>query len=290
MVNPDFHTGLDWSNAEILTSDEERSLARWYADTHEVDPTDELSLTGFIDFWARERPDVAKSYRRAIETTCGFDDALPGAAVGLLFLHQYVLTSNPNGVLYEVIASRVWGASRRQIIETMAFAFIHAGPHGMAIASQNCNEYMKAWTEDTPATATWPEGWEPRPDALLSGIDHFSEGFSDEDHEALRAWHLDYEGEVPAYVDFLVRRNPQAMKAFRYRFETALRGALPVQMVPLFMLQTAGLRGEQAVVRRAAHMARRLGIEQRFIDHTASLLHIYTGGVSMDAVVHGLRD
>lgn len=286
MINPSFATGLDWSNADTVTPEERRSLATWYVETHEVDSTDELSLTGFVDFWLSERPDVLKSYRRAIETTCGFD-ALPAAAVGLLFLHQYVVTANAKGVLYEVIASRYWGASRAQVVETLAFAFLHAGPQGMAVATASCGDYMAAWTEQTEGSATWPDGWSTEVAALHSGIDYFSEGFTDQDREALKAWHRRTEGEVPEYVDFLADRNPAGLKAFRHRFDHALRGGLPKEMAALFLLQIAGLRGEVAATRRALQMARNFGVSEEEIAHTLSMLHIYTGHVSMDTAILG---
>jgi alkylhydroperoxidase/carboxymuconolactone decarboxylase family protein YurZ len=287
MINPSFATGLDWSDADRITDDERRSLATWYAETHEVDSSSELSLTGFVDFWLSERPDVLKSYRRAIETTCGFD-ALPAAAVGLLFLHQYVVTANAKGVLYEVIASRYWGASRDQVVETLAFAFLHAGPHGMAVATASCGDYLGKWTEETAGSATWPAGWRPDPVAMRSGIDYYSDGFSHEDRAALEEWHRRTEGEVPDYVAYLAERNPAGLKAFRHRFEHALRGALPKQMAPLFLLQVAGLRGEPAAQRRAAHMARAFGVSDEQIAHTVSMLQIYTGHTSMDAAIRGL--
>lgn len=287
MVSRDFETGLDWSNADVVTDAEQDALGRWYADTHEVDPDDRLTLTGFIDFWLRERPDVVKSYRRAIEATCGFD-ALPGAAVGLLFLHQYVNVANAKGILYEVIASRVWGASRDQVLETLAFAFLHAGPHGMAIATEHCDEYLRGWVDDTSGSAAWPDGWTTDPSPLHSGIDLFTPTLSPEDRERLFDWHRRMEGEVPPHVAWLADANPEALKAYRVRFEQALRGALPVQMVPLYLIQTAGLRREERAMGRAVQLARALGVDERFIVHTVSALHIYSGTTSMDRVVGAL--
>jgi hypothetical protein len=288
MTHPDFATGLDWSNADEVTDQERRALGKWYAESHEVNPTDDLSLTGFIDFWLRERPGITKNYRRAIETTCGFE-SLPGAAVGLLFLHQYAVTANASGVLYEVIASRVWGASRAQVIETLAFSFIHGGPHGMGVATSAADDYLRQeWPEETGATVVWPEGWAPDPDALASGIDYFDDAFTAADLAALRAWHERVEGEVPAYVDFFAERNPLALKAFRHRFETTLRGALPKQMAALYLMQTAGLRGNESGMRRAAHMARTFGVSEEQITHMVSTLDIYTGHVSTDDALRGL--
>jgi hypothetical protein len=287
-VMPAFVTGLDWSNADEVTPEEQRILERWYKETHGFDPDDPGSLTGFIDFWLRERPDVAKTYRRIIEASCGIE-VLPQAAMGLLFLHMYAIMPSPNGVMYEVIASRFWGASRAQVIETLAFSFIHGGPHGMGVATSAADDYLRQeWPEETGATVVWPEGWAPDPDALASGIDYFDDAFTAADLAALRAWHERVEGEVPAYVDFFAERNPLALKAFRHRFETTLRGALPKQMAALYLMQTAGLRGNESGMRRAAHMARTFGVSEEQITHMVSTLDIYTGHVSTDDALRGL--
>lgn len=287
MVMPAFSTGLDWLAVNEVSEDERASLAEWYAVTHEMDTgSSELALTGFVDFWLRERPDVLKAYRRSIEATCGFGDALPAGAVGLIFLHQYTMVAYESGVLYEVIASRVWGASRAQVIETLALAFLHGGPHGMSVATRSAGSYLAEWQVDgDESTIDWPSGWSFDESMLRSGVDFSVMELTDSDLRSLKAWHERMEGEVPAYVDFLAERNPQALKAFRQRFEHAIRGALPIQMVALFLLHTAAVRGEKGALRRAMHMAQQMQIEERLVNHTLSLPHIYVGHVSWDPIV-----
>ena len=85
---------------------------------------------------------------------------------------------------------------------------------------------------------------------MRSGIDVATLTLTPAEAGALRGWHERVQGEVPAYVDLLARRNPEGLKAMRVRLELAVTEALPRQLVPLCLLQLA-------VVRRAPDAARR---------------------------------
>ena len=95
------------------------------------------------------------------------------------------------------------------------------------------DDYLADWPEDEGAGVAWPEGWAPDPDRLRSGIDLGSDELEPGELELIRGWYERTEGTVPAHVELLAATAPAALKTQRARFETAVRGALPAQLVPL---------------------------------------------------------
>jgi hypothetical protein len=283
-------TGLDWSRPDTLSEEEVGMLERWYIGNHRTSiEQDSENLNRFLPFWVEERPDVVKAYRRMTEQSAA-TDLLPAAALGLLWLHWYAVLPSPAGVIYEIRASRSWGASRAQVVETLAFAFVHGGPHALGVSTDACAPYLQSWHDSERAgdDIAWPVGWSTDVSPLRSGVDLTTDGMTDTEVEQLRDWHVRLEGEVPAYVEYLARTNRTSLKAFRHRYETAFRGALPVQLQPLMRLQLAGIHGRTDAVRRAAHMARSLGVDAAIVEHTGAYLQFFLGDVLLDEAIRGL--
>lgn len=284
-----FDTGLDYSRDDMSEA-EWASLSEWYVRTHGVEG---LDFVRFIPFMLANDAGALKHYRRWVETVpagVGLGEAgIPSPAMGLHFLHLYTVIGYPEGVVYEVIASREWGATKAECQSAIAFGWLHGGPFGINTAARAAEEYLAGWDEQAAESKIqWPDGWARDPDAYRSGMDLSDAPLTDDDRRKLEAWHLEKEGSVPRYVGFLADHYPLALKAFRSRYERVTKGPLPAQMYALFTAHTAAVRGQTAAVQRAATHARHLGVTKAQLLHVLATTHVYVGDVGMDAVVDGL--
>lgn len=136
-------------------------------------------------------------------------------------------------------------------------------------------------TEAPPAReGRWPADWSFDADAFKSGMDFRSPEATPRDLEALLAWYARTIGEVPRYARFLARHRPGFLKAYRNRFEHALRDGLPKQMVPYLLLNFNVMRGFRDGIREAVLMARWLGLSRAQV--VDAVCWAYFGG--MDAI------
>src|SRR6185437_7483084 len=111
-----------------------------------------------FDFWFdNDRPDVLKHYR----LQAYHSDAQIWTAFAMV--HQYAVIGYEDGILYETRNVRGRGATKQQVLEAFAVAFLHAGPRGMRYVSSAVGDYMRDYTE-TGNPPEWPTGWAPDPD------------------------------------------------------------------------------------------------------------------------------
>src|SRR5581483_6484057 len=96
-----YETGLDVSRPDSISAEEARELCRWYAETHGEGNND---LTRFVPFLVEHNPGAFKRYRRNSDVLRTHPDRLPLHAIGLLFLHTYVVLGRPRESFYEEIA------------------------------------------------------------------------------------------------------------------------------------------------------------------------------------------
>jgi hypothetical protein len=75
----------------------------------------------------------------------------------------------------------------------------------------------------------------------------------------MKQWYLRVEGEVPDYVAFFAANGGRLLKAYRHRFETALR-ILPKQIMPYVMLHIDIMRGNRDGIREGVLLARGFGM------------------------------
>ena len=281
-----FDTGLDWTT-DKFTQAEWETMAQWYVDTHGVET---LDLVKFIPFMLDLRADALKRYRRWVEVVpagAGLANPVPTSAMGLIWLHFYCVNSYPQGILYEVIAARGWGANRFEVADTIALAWLHGGPFGINTAAEVGTDYMKKWgAEPAGAGIEWPEGWAADPAAFQSGITFDGENaISAEDLGRLEDWHRRVQGEVPAYVPFLARNYPLALKTWRARYENAMAGRLPKQMIPLFQMHVAAMLKQPEAVRRSVTMAKAFGLKKDHVVMVLANTQVYLGDLAMNAAV-----
>lgn len=209
-------------NPEVTTQEEIDAYRKFYI------ATKGYSLPAF-EFWLQLRPDVLKRYRANFvrETTSAEEKPRPLSHV-IAMLHYYAVVGFEDGILYEIKLSRTHGATRGEVMDTLAFAFIHGAPLGMTAVAESSMEYMKEWKDEPSARADrWPSGWSFDARAFASGMDFSSPEPTKRDMEALQDWYRAKLGEVPRYVTFLAKHRPGFLKSYRNRFENALREGLP---------------------------------------------------------------
>ena len=259
---------------DVTTPEEIETYRKFYIRTKGY------SLPAF-EFWLEFRPDVLKRYRANFvrETTSAEEQGRPLAHV-MAMLHYYAIVGFEDGILFEIKLAQSHGATRGEILDTLAFAFIHANPMGMQHVALASLEHMKNWEEKPPRPDRWPGGWSFDADAFRSGMDFSSPEPTPRDMEALNDWYQTRLGEVPRYVGFLARHRPGFLKAYRNRFEHALRDGLPKEMVPYLLLNFNVTRGFRDGIREAVLLGKSIGLTKaQLVD---AICWAYYGG--MDAI------
>jgi hypothetical protein len=245
----DTDRGLDLTRVGATTAQEKAEFQKFYAKNLG------RSHPG-LDFWLEPAPDVLKRYR-AFATALN-PGGLEGAKlfVGFAFLPSYALSGYTEGVRYIV---RLWQEQRltkAQVLEGLAIGFIHIGPRGMETVADALDGYEWITPTEPPR---FPDGWAHDPDAFRSGLDFSRTELTRTEAEALRAWYVRTLGEVPRYVTFLLRYRPEALKAFRARYETAIE-TLPKQVMPYTLLHWSVIRGSGDGIRENVLLARAFGM------------------------------
>lgn len=265
-------------DAEVTTQAEIDAFREFYIRTKGY------SLPAF-EFWLHFRPDVLKRYRaNFVRETTGPEEKPRPLAHVMAMLHYYAVIGFEDGILYEVKLAESHGATRGEILDVLAFAFIHGNPLGMRGVAVSSMEYLKT-TQPSPAKeGRWPADWSFDANAFKSGIDFASPEPTANDMHALATWYERTLGQVPRYVRFLARHRPGFLKAYRNRFEHALRDGLPKQMVPYLLLNFNVMRGFRDGIREAVLLGRWLGLTRaQLVD---AVCWAYFGG--MDAI--GIAD
>jgi alkylhydroperoxidase/carboxymuconolactone decarboxylase family protein YurZ len=282
--------GIDFTTDTFTAEEKARTLA-WYREHHDVG---DLDLSPFARFSIEHDPAWFKRLRRHIFT---FDDPgdeppLPLAAGVLMFVHTYFALGMGKGALYEIVTMRNLGATRAEVMETLAFGALHGGPRGINAFAEVGDEYLRAWDEPAGAVSrvAWPRGWAPDAARLRSGIDLSSDELLPGEVDLIRDWYRRTYGEVPPHVDFLASAAPRALKTQRARFETTVRGALPAQMIPLLALHLHALTLAPKPLRRAFQLARALGVTQRHAVTALLWAAVYGGDSVMETAFDAAGD
>jgi hypothetical protein len=213
-----------------------------------------------FDFWLDEqRPDVLKRYRAYADDQAGggrMDGGQTVTAGGFLVL--YALTGYDIGIRYLTHIYQQHGLSRSQVLEVLAVAFLYNGPRGGETVADALEGFE--WIEPEHP-AVFPDGWAPDPDAFKSGIDYGVREVLPGEAEKMRSWYERTLGEVPRYVDFLLKYRPQLLKSWRNRYENILV-ELPKQVMPYTQLHWNVMRGFADGVRADVLLARAFGMSR----------------------------
>jgi alkylhydroperoxidase/carboxymuconolactone decarboxylase family protein YurZ len=206
-----------------------------------------------LDFWLENRPEVLKRYRLQAAQS----ESKPVTALGML--HSYVVQGYEDGIVYEIRNARAWGATREQVLETLAVAFIHGGPRAMRFVASAATEEIRAY-EHNGESMQFPDGWAPDPEALRSGLDFTTAALTPTERTALEAWYQTRVGYVPGWVSFLADHRPEVLKSYRGRLENSIRDALPKQVLPWLLIQLNTTRGFEDGIREWALVGRSFGM------------------------------
>lgn len=252
--------GVDFTTDSFTPDEKARTLA-WYREHHDVG---DLDLSPFARFSIEHDPAWFKRLRRHIFAfdAPGDEPPLPLAAGVLAYVHTYFALGMGKGALYETVTMRNLGATRAEVLEALAWGAYHGGPRGINAFAEVGDEYLRAWDEpaDARTRIAWPEGWAPDVDRFRSGIDLSSDELLPGELDLIRDWYRATYGDVPAHVEFLA---PAALKTYRARYETTVRGALPAPMIPLLALHLYAVTLSPKPLRRAVQLARALGVTRR---------------------------
>jgi hypothetical protein len=245
--------GLDVTHPDVTTPEEIEAYRAEYLGTNK-------GLLDSFEFWLEFRPDVLKRHKartRHYRSAKEPDHPLVGL---LAAVHQYTISAFREGVAYEVRLAQTMGATRADILDTLSVAFVHSGHRGMYAAAAY-SDFLRTYVDPLPAQR-FPPSWSFDPHAFDSGMDYSVREASQEDMDRLREWYQRTLGEVPRYVTFLARHRPELLKAYRDRYEHAIRDSLPKQMLPFLMLNYNVVRGFHEGIRENVLLGRALGMTQ----------------------------
>jgi hypothetical protein len=217
-------------------------------------------LLDSFEFWLEFRPDVLKRHKAR---TRHYTSALEPShhLVGLLgAIHQYTISAFREGIAYEIRLAQTNGATRTDILDTLSVAFIHSGHRGMYAAADYAG-YLREYADPEPGgQPRFPAGWSFDPHAFDSGMDYGSREASAEDMDRVQDYYQRTLGEIPRYVRFLARHRPGLLKAYRDRYEHAIRDSLPKQMLPWLLLNHNVVRGFHEGIRENVLLGRAHGM------------------------------
>lgn len=244
--------GLDLGTLETITPEEVRAFREYY------DRVKGESMVA-LEFWLEFRPDVMKRYRAGVRHATSPEEADHPLLHAMTMLHFYAVTGYEDGIRYEVKLCREGGATKAEILDLLAVAFIHGSPRGMRFVASGATEQLRDWVEPEPVEH-WPASWGFDPEALRSGADFSSQEVTSEDTERIVSWYSDTLGEVPSYVSFLAAHRPAFLKGYRSRFEHAIRSELPKEMMAYALLNLNVVRGFGEGIRESVLLARAFGL------------------------------
>jgi len=271
-----FLDGLDVSKPDVTTPEEVEAFKAFYQRT-------KGGLIASHAFWLEFRPDVLKRQRARARQTSAHEGAGMTLPHVLAYIHLYTILAFEEGILYEIKLAQSGGASRADILDALALAFLHSGPRGISAVAASSTEYLRTY-EDPEPVQKFPETWSFEPGAFKSGIDYSSPEASAEDLRRLQDWYLRTIGEIPGHVRLLAKHRPALLKAYRNRFEHAVRDSLPKQMVPYMLLNYNVVRGNADGIRENLLLGRAFGMTKNQLLDAIAWGMSYGGPAALDVV------
>jgi hypothetical protein len=275
--------GLDVTNPDVTTQEEIEAYRAEYLGTNK-------GLLESFEFWLEFRPDVLKRHKaRTRHFRSATEPDRPLVQI-LAAIHEYTIRAFPEGIAYEIRLAHSLGATKSDILDTLSVAWIHAGHRGMYAAAAYA-DYLRTYEEPEPrGTPRFPDGWEFEPRAFDSGMDFYTRAATPEDLAALEGWYRRTLGEVPAHVSFLAARRPGLLKAYRDRYEHAIRDSLPKQMLPYLLLNHHVVRGSRGGIRENALLGRALGMTREQLLDSICFAVLHAGANALDVVEEAAGD
>jgi hypothetical protein len=257
-----FATGLDPSAPDSFGADEATRLLDWYATTHGEGNVD---LVPFVPFALENLPSALKRYRTYVEAMFAERGSNVSTLLGILY--HYIRIANSKGIVYEIIACRQSGLTKRQILDAIEHAFLDCGPFGLNATADAAGSYLAEWdeAEDVEDPLVWPEGWTIADSETAVPLD----------------------APIPA---FLARERPEAADALRARHAHLEGARLPRQVFPTMHLIHEIITGDAAAVRYYAERALQVGATPGQLIDIAALAVLYTDPAALDVVGQALDE
>ncbi|WAX58466.1 hypothetical protein M6B22_06800 [Jatrophihabitans cynanchi] len=257
--------GLDLSDLDHVTADEIAAFQEHY-----------IRLQGRphagFDFFLANNPSAVKRYRLfAAQTAVPFDRWLPLTATNFANIAWYARTGYLEGIRYIVHIQQTSGHSTKdEVFEGLAISLYHAGAQGGEVIATALRDYQ--WQE--PSDSADRGGWQQGRALLASGLDFSEPRLLPGELERLEDWYRAALGQVPGYVRFLGRHRPDALKAWRNRYEN-LVSTLPAQLLPLAAIKVSTYAVNTELLRENVLLARYLGAskEDTLITAMSGLLY-----------------
>ena len=244
--------GLDLTDLDHVTPEEITAFAEHYTRLHG------RPHAGF-DFFLASNPSAVKRYRLfATYTAISFSDWLTLTATNFANIAWYACMGYAEGIRYIVhIQQTAGGSAKAEVCDGLAISLYHAGAQGGEVIASALRDYT--WQEpDKPADLS---RWEAGRGRLSSGLDFHDPQMGPGELTLLENWYCNAIGEVPAYVRLLGKHRPEALKAWRNRYEH-LVSTLPVQLLPLASIKINTYSCTAELVRENVLLARYLGVSK----------------------------
>jgi hypothetical protein len=236
------------------------------------------SVNQSYEFWWEFRPEVVDLHTAR---TRHFYVGGRHAVQALTCMHHYVQVGFEEGIEYEMRLARSRGASRTDVLDTLSVAFLHSGHPGIYRLARTV-PFLRDFEAEDSQTPPFPANWSFDPDILRSGMDFSTPEASHADIEAVLNWYESTVKEVPVHVRFLAERRPDLLKAYRHRWELAIRESLPVQMLPYLLLVHHLWKGSADGVRENILLGRALGLNRTQLLDAACSSVLHAGGEALD--------
>ena len=126
---------------------------------------DEGGFEAAEGFWQRNRPDVLRTDAQVR----GSNSRGSGAgelARSLLWLHYHTIVGFQEGIRAAAHRAKELGATKDEMLELLALAFINSGPRGMRVAAIECESVVASLVAVAPSHRRFPQGWAPDPGRL----------------------------------------------------------------------------------------------------------------------------
>ena len=180
------------------------------------------------------------------------------------------------------------GARPGDVLDTISVAFIHSGHPGMYEATKHADA-LRGYAE-VANVERFPPNWSFDPRAFDSGMDYSVKEASREDMSRLTDWYERVLGEVPKHARFLADNRPDLLKAYRNRYEHAIKESLPAQMLPFLMLHYNAARGFSGGIRENALLGKALGMTRAQVLNAICLAELHGGAEVFDIVTEAAGD
>lgn len=257
--------GLDFSNLRGITQEEADQFRQSYL------TEDGNRQTGF-DYLIDHNPAPLKTYRYYITSMQPpFRDPRHQAAVFGALAH-YGLLDFEEGIRYAVTPMLRAGYTKEQVHEGLSLTFMVGGTRSLVTIANALRDYK--WPEKAADAAGFPDHWKAEPAAFASGLDFSDMEALPGEVEKVIAWYEETIGWVPGWVRYFAKRNPAALKGWRYRYENALV-TLPKQILPVSFLFAGVAFKHKELLRENFLLCRAWGVDDAQILQTLELSTVY---------------